>query len=431
MTGLPTGDLGTSARGESVAGLLSGPFPNTLLLGGLALLVTLAVSLGLGCWAALKPGGSTDRAVSATATGILALPEFVVAVALVLVFALWTGWLPAVTLTGTDGSPASWQMLVLPVLALAVPQIGWNTRIVRAALADEAKAPHVETAVIDGLPRHRVFTHHLLPGATPTIAAGIATSTGMLLGGAVVVETIFNYPGIGSVLASAVADRDSPVVAGVVAGRARHHRRTAARRPRTRLGVRRPRMTAARKPPTSSGATPDPATPDPATPDPATPEQALPDAPTASAQPPSAAGRSRLARAVPRRRPRKGVVLRVLPALLLVARAGVGPWLAPHSIDIPVTAPYAEPGGGVPLGGDQLGRDVLTRLLAGGRELIATSLLVAVLVTAAAALLGAAGGCVRPSAGSSNAPRTSSCCCPPYSASSSSRCPGPAAAGTP
>ncbi|MFI1507742.1 ABC transporter permease [Streptomyces sp. NPDC020597] len=217
MTGLPTGDLGVSARGEPVADLLSRPFPNTLLLGGLALLVTLVASVTLGCWAAARPGGRTDRAVSASATGVLALPEFVVAVALVLVFALWTDWLPAVTLTDADGSPASWQMLVLPVLALAIPQIGWNVRIVRAALADEARAPHIETAVLDGLPRHRIFTHHLLPGALPTIAAGIATSTGMLLGGAVVVETVFNYPGIGSVLAGAVTDRDSPLIAGVVA----------------------------------------------------------------------------------------------------------------------------------------------------------------------------------------------------------------------
>ncbi|MFE0178405.1 ABC transporter permease [Streptomyces sp. NPDC059002] len=217
MTGLPTGDFGTSARGESIAGILAKPLPNTLLLGGLALLVTLVVALALGCLAAVRPGGAADRAVSATATGILALPEFVVAVALVLVFALWTDLLPAVTLTDAEGSPASWRMLILPVLALAIPQIGWNVRIVRAALADEAKAPHVESAVIDGLPRHRVFTHHLLPGALPTVAAGIATSTGMLLGGAVVVETIFNYPGIGSVLAGAVTDRDGPLVAGVVA----------------------------------------------------------------------------------------------------------------------------------------------------------------------------------------------------------------------
>ncbi|MEV4859505.1 ABC transporter permease [Streptomyces ossamyceticus] len=217
MSGLPTGDLGVSARGEKVSDLLSSAFPNTLLLGGLALLLTAVISLALGCWAALRPGGRVDRAVSGTATAVLALPEFVVAVALVLLLSLWTGWLPAVTLTDADGTPADWTMLILPVLALTVPQAGWNVHIVRAALADEARAPHVETAVLDGLPPHRVLTHHVLPGALPTITAGLATSTGMLLGGAVVVETIFNYPGIGSVLASAVTDRDSPVIAGVTA----------------------------------------------------------------------------------------------------------------------------------------------------------------------------------------------------------------------
>ncbi|MEU6223807.1 ABC transporter permease [Streptomyces sp. NPDC047042] len=217
MTGLPTGDLGISARGEKVTDLVSAAFPNTLLLGGVALLLTAVLSLALGCWAALRPGGRLDRVVSGSATAVLALPEFVVAVALVLVLSLWTGWLPAVTLTGADGTPASWDMLVLPALALTIPQVGWNTMIVRAALADEARAPHVETAVLDGLPPHRVLTHHVLPGALPAIAAGLATSTGMLLGGAVVVETIFNYPGIGSVLASAVTDRDSPVIAGVTA----------------------------------------------------------------------------------------------------------------------------------------------------------------------------------------------------------------------
>ncbi|MFE0187249.1 ABC transporter permease [Streptomyces sp. NPDC058989] len=102
--------------------------------------------------------------------------------------------------------------------------------------------------------------------------------------------------------------------------------------------------------------------------------------------------------APPRRRVRRGLVLRTLPALLLVALATAGPWLAPHAVDAPVTAPYAEPGGPALLGGDQLGRDVLARLLAGGRALIATSLLVAFLVTAAAALLGAFGA-LRPALG--------------------------------
>ncbi|NJP72836.1 ABC transporter permease subunit [Streptomyces sp. C1-2] len=95
-----------------------------------------------------------------------------------------------------------------------------------------------------------------------------------------------------------------------------------------------------------------------------------------------------------RRRP----ALRVLPALLLLAVALAGPRLVPHAIDAPVTAPYAQPGGDAPFGGDQLGRDVLSRVLAGGRELVVTSLLVAVLVTAAAAVLGAVSA-LRPAVG--------------------------------
>ncbi|MBT2421070.1 ABC transporter permease [Streptomyces sp. ISL-22] len=95
---------------------------------------------------------------------------------------------------------------------------------------------------------------------------------------------------------------------------------------------------------------------------------------------------------------RRRLALRVLPALLLTALALAGPWLAPHAIDTPVAAPYAEPGGDAPFGGDQLGRDVLSRVLAGGRELVVTSLLVAVLVTGIAALLGAVSA-LRPAVG--------------------------------
>ncbi|MER5719052.1 ABC transporter permease [Streptomyces sp. NPDC002132] len=96
-------------------------------------------------------------------------------------------------------------------------------------------------------------------------------------------------------------------------------------------------------------------------------------------------------------RPR-ATALRVLPAMLLVCLALAGTWLAPHPIDAPVAAPYAEPGGDALLGGDQLGRDVLSRLLAGGRELVLSSLLVAALVTASAAVLGAIGA-LRPRVG--------------------------------
>lgn len=217
MLAVPTGDLGRSARGEPVSDIISQYAPTTLLLGTLALVVTVAASLLLGCASALRPGGVLDRATSATATLVLALPEFVVASVLVLVFALWAGLLPAVTVASDSGWPAGPSMLVLPVAALAVPQIGWNTRIVRAALADEFGKPHVDAAILDGLPPWRVLTRHVLPGALPTVAVGAATSVGMLLGGAIVVETVFGYPGLGTVIAGAVRDRDTAVVAAAAA----------------------------------------------------------------------------------------------------------------------------------------------------------------------------------------------------------------------
>lgn len=216
MSALPTGDLGTSARGQKVTDLLADPLPNTLLLALTAFALTVISSLALGCRAAARPGRMADRLISHVSTAAFAVPEFVVSAALLLVLSLWTGWLPAVTVTGGDGRPTSWTMLIMPVLALLIPQTGWNTRVVRGALADQAAAPHVEAAHLDGVPLHRVLLRHQLPGAVPAIATGIATSTGMLFGGAVVVETLFNYPGIGTVLASAVAARDTPLIAGVV-----------------------------------------------------------------------------------------------------------------------------------------------------------------------------------------------------------------------
>jgi peptide/nickel transport system permease protein len=217
LGGLFTGDLGVSVQGQPVWEVIGQHFPNTVLLGGIALLLTVLVSLGLGGIAVLRPGKPLDRVVSSSSTVLLALPEFVVANALIVVLALGLGLLPAVTVSSSDGTPSSPAMFVLPVLALAAHQIGWNTRIVRAALSEQLQAPHVDSAIMDGLPRRRILVRYLLPGAAPTIAAGIATSVGMVLGGSTVVETIFNYPGLGSVLVDAIHNRDASLVAGVVA----------------------------------------------------------------------------------------------------------------------------------------------------------------------------------------------------------------------
>ncbi|MEU4342328.1 ABC transporter permease [Nocardia sp. NPDC023852] len=217
ISGVATGDFGRTARGRSVNELLVDKFPPTLLLGGTALAVTVLASLILGAWWAVRQGGVSTRLLQPVTTMAVAVPEFVVATLLILVFALALGWLPPVTITGRSGFPSRPDMLVLPVLALAVPQIGWNTRVVRAALADAAQAPHVESAVLDGISTRVVLARHVLPFALPTIVASFATTVGMMLGGSLVVETIFNYPGLGAVLAGSVGDRDTSVVAAVVA----------------------------------------------------------------------------------------------------------------------------------------------------------------------------------------------------------------------
>ncbi|MFC4125703.1 ABC transporter permease [Nocardia rhizosphaerae] len=217
ISGVATGDFGQTARGGSVGALLADRFPQTMLLGGIALLLTVVTSLALGCWWALRPTAFGARLLQPATTISVAVPEFVCGTVLILVFSLATGLLPAVTITDRSGFPAGPEMLILPVLALAIPQIGWNSRVVRSALRDAAAAPHVESAVLEGIPSSAVLWRHLLPFAAPTIVAGYATSVGMLFGGTLVVETLFNYPGIGAVLAGSVADRDTTTVAAVVA----------------------------------------------------------------------------------------------------------------------------------------------------------------------------------------------------------------------
>lgn len=214
---LAAGDLGRTLRGVPVADVLGAKFLNTLLLGTLALLVTAAVSIAFGSLWALRPRSAVARTLASGSTVMIAVPEFVLAAVFALVFAIWLGWLPAVTIPDGDGRPASVSMLVLPTLALAIPQTGWNIRVVHSALVDAGTSPAVHAAVLDGLGARTVLWHNILPTALPAIATSLATTIGPLLAGTLVVETIFNYPGIGSVLAGSVADRDATLALTIVA----------------------------------------------------------------------------------------------------------------------------------------------------------------------------------------------------------------------
>ncbi|GAA2149128.1 ABC transporter permease [Glycomyces algeriensis] len=217
LSGLVQGDLGTTVRGQPINDLLGDRLASTLLLTGLTFAFVLVVALA---WAALwsaRPRGRFGR-TSAVGTSILvATPEFVLGTLLVLVFALVLGLLPATTVVGADGRLATPLMLVLPVLALGLPHAAWQTRVNRAAIAEAAAMPHVEQARLDGVPERRVVTRHVLPLAAPTIAASLATMVGTLLAGAVVVETLFNYPGAGQLVAGSLESRDTTLLVSLTA----------------------------------------------------------------------------------------------------------------------------------------------------------------------------------------------------------------------
>lgn len=215
--GLLTGDLGTTVRGQRVGDLVSAALPETMIVVGVALLITVPCSIAVGMWWATRAMPRSRRLVDAVTTISIAVPEFVIATVLIVVFALLLDALPAVTIVAADGTLGSPDMRILPIVALAIPQIGWNSRVVHAAVSDHLRDPHVTQALLDGVSHVRVTVRHVLPVALPTIAAAAATSTGMLVGGAVVVETVFNHPGIGSLLSSAVTAKDSVTTTAIVA----------------------------------------------------------------------------------------------------------------------------------------------------------------------------------------------------------------------
>lgn len=212
-SGLLRGDLGTSASGRTVASMLSDRVANSALLAGLTLAVLVPVSLAVGTWAGLRAGRRGDRWVSGASLLLVAVPEFVTAGALVLVFAVGLAWLPAVSLVPAGTSPlAVPEVLVLPVASLLLLGLAYAVRVIRAATAAAVRAPHVEFARLNGAARRVVLREAVLPAVLP-VAVQVWLVTGVgLVGGAVLVEAVFGYPGIGALLVGSVQTGDLPVV---------------------------------------------------------------------------------------------------------------------------------------------------------------------------------------------------------------------------
>lgn len=205
------GDLGPSFQyaDYTVNQLVAQALPVSLLNGGLALLLALLCGIPLGVWAALRAGSWLDRGLMLFAGLGLAVPKFVVAPLLVLLFAVTLHWLPA-------GGWGEWNNIVLPVIALALPNLAYCARLTRASMLDTLGAEYLTAARARGLSETRLlFAHALKPGLLPVIA-WLSPALINIVTGSAVVEQVFGIPGMGRYFVQGALNRDYTLVLGVV-----------------------------------------------------------------------------------------------------------------------------------------------------------------------------------------------------------------------
>ena len=214
--GLVTGDWGQSLRFEvPVLPLVLERLGRSLILACASLVLLVPVGILLGMLAAEREGGPFDRTVTAVGMALGSLPEFVTGVLLIVVFGLWLEVLPIQALPPEGAGPLDWaRHLLMPALCLVVLMFAYVFRMMRASTVDALAADYTRTAVLKGLPRGLVLRRHVLPNALVPTLAVLGTQLGWLVGGLVVVETLFRYPGLGSLIQFAAAQRDVPLLAG-------------------------------------------------------------------------------------------------------------------------------------------------------------------------------------------------------------------------
>lgn len=203
-------DLGESLRQQRPAlTIVFEAFPTTLMLSALAMILVLAISIIAGALAARRPNGVFDRIVSLIALASASIPNFWLAIVSVLVFAVWLRWLP----TSGTGAIDYW---ILPLLVLIVRPCGIIAQVVRSSMIDALSSAYVKTARAKGVPKRRIiFVHALRNAMLPVMTVAGDQAAGMI-NGAVIVEMIFGFPGIGKLMIDAISNREFVVVQAAV-----------------------------------------------------------------------------------------------------------------------------------------------------------------------------------------------------------------------
>ena len=213
------GDLGISKAGlgaglgTPIVEMLGPRVDNTLRLTLIVGAVAIPISLFLGLIAAMHPGTRLDRSITFATLNLISIPDFLVATALVLVFAVSLGWLPSIVyLRGDETGWVLLKTLAMPILTLVILVSSQIIRMTRATVLNVLGSPYIEMAILKGVPRRRIILRHALFNAVGPIVNVIALNLAWLVGGVVVVEQIFSYPGLAKLMIEAVQMRDMPLV---------------------------------------------------------------------------------------------------------------------------------------------------------------------------------------------------------------------------
>jgi peptide/nickel transport system permease protein len=209
LLNLLSGDLGRSyIQRSQVSELIVSRLPASLLLMLGAIACELAIGLTMGIVAAVKRGSATDQALMVGSFVGVSAPQFVVGLLLLYVFAVRLGWFPI-------GGYGTWRHLVLPSLTLGVLGAGWYSRMMRSSMIDVLRQDYMRTARAKGLARGTILFRHALPNAILPVIAMIGIDVGIFMGGIVVVESVFGWPGIGQLAWQAIQRVDIPIIMGV------------------------------------------------------------------------------------------------------------------------------------------------------------------------------------------------------------------------
>ena len=211
---LLTGNLGISnAGGATIESLIGNRIGNTLFMTAIVTCISIPLSVSLGLLAAMYPGRLLDRIITSGTLGLIAVPDFFIAIFLILFMAVQLGLVPAVSyLSGTESFWKSIQVLALPIGTLIIVVSAQMIRMTRAGILNVMSSAYIEMAILKGIPRRRIILRHALLNAVGPIVNVIALNLAYLVSGVVVVETIFAYPGLAKLMVDGVQTRDIPLV---------------------------------------------------------------------------------------------------------------------------------------------------------------------------------------------------------------------------